>query len=117
MSSCSYASEKKSTNYLISNHPKIVNISQLTKMRCEFIDSQKKTKLLKDENYVYWHYKTNEGKSKAWYRCTKRRADIKCPSTAVYCIETAQILKQIEEHNHSSSIVEQFVCEKQNTLI
>ena len=63
------------------------------------------------------HYKTNKGKSKAWYRCTKRRADIKCPSTAVYCIETAQILKQIEEHNHSSSIVEQFVYEKQNTLI
>ena len=60
---------------------------------------------------------TNEGKSKTWYRCTKRHADIKCPSTAVYCIETAQILKQIEEHNHSSSIVEQFVCEKQNTLI
>ena len=59
-------------------------------MRCEFIDFQKKTKLLKDENYVYWHYKTNEGKSKAWYCCTKtRRDDIKCPSTAVYCIETA----------------------------
>ena len=87
-------------------------------MRCEFIDSQKKTKLLKDENnYVYWHYKTNETKSKAWYRCTKRRADIKCPSTAVYCIETAQILKLTAEHNHSSPIVEQFVREKENTLI
>ena len=51
---------------------------------------------------MYWHYKTNEGESKAWYRCTKRRADIKCSSTAVYCIETAKILKLTEEHNHNA---------------